>query len=264
MSDKTSNLQIILTPIIRYCMRHSLGLQELIDSAKLVYLHVAEEELERAGQKVTISRLSVATGVHRKDAARIFKEGELPSRSDRLTDKVINQWRRDKQFQTKNKRPRTLTFKGEDSEFAELVAAVSADLKPGTVLFDLERIEAVKKTSKGLTLLTKAYIPPRKSAESYELLAEDAEDLFAAVFENIDTETEELPNYHAKAVYDNIAYEDLPKIRKWLFQQSSKFHARVMKFLSQYDLDINPTENKTGGARVALGIFSKTPPKEKE
>ncbi len=258
MNVQLSNfLQVMITPIVRFCLKNSLGIHELVEAAKVVFMRVAEEEMEKSGKKVTISRLSVATGVHRKDAARIYKIGELEPSSGRLSGKIIQQWRRDRRFLTENNRPRVLEYKGDNSEFQRLVETVSTDLKPGTVLFDLERIGAIERTSNGVKLIAKAYVPRGNPQEGFRMLASDTEDLIEAVTTNIYSEAPELPNYHAKAVYDNVSPEDAKKIRDWFFKHCSNFHQKVMRHLSKFDLDMNPNPNKKGGVRVALGMFSR-------
>lgn len=247
----------MITPIVRFCLKNSLGLQEIVEAAKVVFMRVAEEEMQRSGKKVTISRLSVATGVHRKDAARIYKIGELEPGAGRLSGKIIQQWRRDQRFLTDNRRPRVLEYRGDNSEFQKLVETVSTDLKSGTVLFDLERIGAIERTKNGVKLIAKAYVPRGNPQEGFRMLAMDTEDLLEAVTENIYSNEPDLPNYHAKAVYDNISPADAKKIRDWFFKQCSNFHQKVMRHLSKYDLDMNPGSNKEGGVRVALGIFSR-------
>ncbi len=253
----------MLRPIIRFAFRHSIGLRELVDAAKEVYIEIAIKEFKHSNQKVTVTRLSVATGVHRKDADRIVNKGGLDKEEEgqgRITGKVISQWRRDKRFLDKGGRPRVLRNEGDDSEFARLVRLVNREVKSGTVLFDLERIGAVHRSPSGLKLKAKAYVPDRDSLEGYRMLAGDVEDLMEAVTLNIKDGGKILPNYHAKAIVDNVALKDLPRVRDWLFKACSNFHKKVVDYVSQYDLDTNPNREGKGGGKVAIGIFSRLEP----
>lgn len=249
----------MLRPVARYCLRSSLGLQELLEMSKVVLLEVAAEEMIKSEKKINISRLSAMTGVHRKDAVRIYRENDVNNESTRFVSRVVGQWRQDPRFMTATGKPKPLTFRGEDSEFSQLVTLVSQDLHPGTVLFELERLGAVRRVKEEIQLLVKAYIPRGNPVEGLRMLGEDAEDLAQAVLDNIfSSEGKESPNYHAKAVYDNISEEDVPQLRSWLFKQASSFHQKVSKYLSKYDLDINPNSKKKGGKRVVLGIFTRS------
>jgi len=251
-------LRILLRPIIKYCLKRSLGLHDLVESAKIVFVEAAEQEIASSEKRLTVSRISAVTGVHRKDAREILRQGGLPEPSMRFSHRVLGQWKSDRRFLTKSGNPRVLENEGEDSEFNRLVRLVSTDIHPGAVLFDLERVNAVERTKHGVKLNAAAYSSRSNPIENYVMLAEDTEDLMMGVLENTSCNKKVLPNYHAKALYDNISLEDVPKIRKWLFQQCSTFHQKAANYLAKYDLDINPKKGKKGGARIALGIFTKT------
>lgn len=252
-------LRTMLRPVVRFCLNRSLGLRELLEAAKVVFIELAVEELKGRDEKINISRISVVTGVHRKDAVRIYREGDIQDVSTRFTSRVVNQWRRDKRFTDKGGKPRILEFEGDESEFAKLVNLVSTDLHPGTVLFDLERLGAVERTKGGLKLKVRSYMPLHNPKEGMRLMSSDTEDLMFGVIDNIFAEDEKnLPNYHGKVVYDNVAEEDIPKIRAWLFKACGALHARALAHLAKYDLDINPDSKKKGGKRIALGLFTRT------
>lgn len=252
-------LRLLLRPVAKFCLRNQLGLRDLLEAAKAALIDEAVADMEGQGAKVNLSRLSVVTGVHRKDTARIYREQDVHESATRFTSRLIGQWRKDPRFTTRSNRPRVLTCSGDDSEFAKLVGVVSTDLHPGTVMFDLERIGAVERTKNGVRLLAKAYVPRGDPAEGWYMLARDAVDLVEAVSENIESREEVLPNYHASAVFDNIAAEEVPKIRLWLFRQCSRFHQRVAQYLAKHDLDLaEDVKDSSGGQRVSMGIYTKT------
>lgn len=251
-------LVLILKPVVRFCLNSSLGLQDTYEALKVAFLKVAAEDLESQGEKVTISRLNAVTGVDRRVAVRILKEKEVKESATQYATRVIGRWRRDQRYLTKSGRPRVLEFKGDDSEFHTLVRSISQSLHPASVLFDLKRVGAVTETPSGLKLTAQAYIPKGNMLENFEILAEDTESLILAVMDNIQHEGEELPNYHAAVVYNNIDSDDVPKIRQWFYDQCSKFLLKIDKHLSKYDQDINPIDGKDGGHSVTLGLFTKT------
>ena len=249
--------RMMLRPLVRYCLRNSLRLQDLVESAKQVFVEVGQEELTKAGKKSNVSRLSIFTGVHKQDISRLLDQGAKDDVQPNISAKVITQWRTDERFTTSSGKPRVLGFRGDNNEFAELVASVNNHIMPGTVLFDLERIEAVERTKNGLKLLRSGYVPSKTPTEGIELISRDVRDLMAAGLYNIEPDTK-VENYHANVEFDNIDAEDLPEIRKWFFKQCSAFHDRVERYLAKKDLDLNPNQKKSGGKRVTLGIFSRT------
>ncbi len=250
-----NSLRAMLRPIARFCLKHSIGIQELLDSSKRVFVEVAAEELERQNEKVTVSRLSVMTGLQRP-AVKSYQKPEEEINTSRFTSRVIGQWRRDARFLTQNGRPRVLSTEGDESEFKHLVHLVSTDLHPRTVLFDLERLGVVELTRAGVRLKAKAYSSGKNEEESYRMLGRDMDELMGAVMDNLESE-HEMPNFHAYTYFDNLPKEDISKIQRWLLRQSSQFHQRVERYLSQFDLDINPNPKKTGGQKIAMGSFTR-------
>lgn len=249
-------LRRMLKPAIRFCLRRSLHVQDVIESVKVVFIEAACDELQANGQGVNVSRLAAMTGMHRRDVMRIHKESSISEQPQGLVNRVIGQWQQDPRFTTKYGRPKVLSFEGENSEFQELVKLVSNDLHPGTVLFELERIGAVQKSRSGVRLVVRAYVPKGNAKEGYDMLASDAADLMNAVEENL-FEPVHVPNLHAKTEYDNVSVDAIPEIREWLLREGSALHQKARNYLAKYDLDINPAADAgSGGARVVLGTFS--------
>lgn len=250
-------LELMLRPLARFCLKFSLGVPALEECAKRIFLEVASEEMQKKGEKVNISKLSAVTGIQRRAAVRIYREGDVKREPTRAA-RVIGTWRQDSSYLGKSGKPRILSLEGEDCEFNELVRKVSRELHPRAVLYDLERVGAIEITPSGAKLTTKSYKPKGNPREAYKLLGEDTEDLIEAVSNNVAANDIDLPNYHAKTQFDNIDEADLPAIRSWFFKQCSSLQKRAEKMLSKYDLDLNRSRKGKGGKRVALGIFTRT------
>lgn len=252
-----NSLQTLLNPIVLYCLKHAVGIQELLEAARIVFVNRAAEELKAAGEKPSVSRLSIITGLQRPVVKRCLA-GIQHNDPMRFTMRVISVWRNDSRFSDKRKQPRTLQYEGEKHDFKALVHAVSCDLHPATILFDLERLKLVEVGPKGIRLKSKAFSTRRDAKEGHRMLARDSEDLMMAILDNLQAPDGPLPNYHGETSFDNISPEDLENIRTWLFKRMGRFHRDVEKYLSKFDLDLHPRSGKKGGKRVAVGLFSRT------
>ena len=72
-ADRTfllNTLRLLVKPIAKFCLRHTLSIQDLIESAKIAFIEVADAEIRKKGDKVNTSRISLVTGLHRKDVIR--------------------------------------------------------------------------------------------------------------------------------------------------------------------------------------------------
>ncbi len=253
-------IQFLLKPIVRFCLRRAHSIQDFMEAAKIVFVDVAAEELARGKERVNVSRLSVLTGLYRKDVTRIYKEQQTGvSEPQSVLGRVIGQWRHDKRFINKSGQPRVLSLKGEKSEFRRLVQTISKNINPGTILFELERMGSIERTPNGVKLVRQMPGFGSNPRKGFELLSRDIQTLVDAVQENLLSKVRP-SNLHIRTEYDNIAKEHLPEIRRWLIDEGKVFHRKTREYLSRFDKDINPELDETtlGGGRVVVNAFSFT------
>lgn len=250
-------LRILLRPAMAFCLRRGLKIQDLHEAAKAVFIEMASAELKLGGQEANISRLGAATGIHRRDVMRLTDDAPETSEPKGLINRLIGQWQYDQRFLDKNKKPKLLSFAGENSEFYELVRSITNDLHPTTLLSEMERTGLVKRTEKGLKLLKMTFAVTGAGKDASRMLARDLSFLAAAVEDNLETR-KETPHLHATTDFDNIRLDKLPEIQNWLLKEGSKFQKHVRDYLAQHDLDFSPTCLMQGGGRVVLSTFSYT------
>ena len=129
----------------------------------------------RQDDRVNISRLSVATGMTRKEVAALLGH---PQESRRTAAKkagqqralrVLNGWMTDPRFRNSGGYPDELRFRGPKKSFALLVKLYGGDVTPKAVLRELERIEIVEVTRAG-TLRLRASRNRRSTEVNSQLL----------------------------------------------------------------------------------------------
>lgn len=257
-------LRLLLRPIARFCLRHSLHIQDLLEESKVAFLDAAQAELTRMEGKVSVARLSTMTGIHRRDVTRIYENEETKDTGLALVSRVIGQWQQDPRFLTKARKPRVLSFDGEESDFRKLVAAVSQELPAGTILAELERIGAVEQSREGIKLVSRLYVTRGNLKQTMAVVGSDIDDLLRGVEPNVFGDGSD-ENLHIKTQYDRIALDAVPKIREWIAREGSALHQKARNFISQYDLDINPgLRSADKHCRVALGSFSFISPPDED
>ncbi|MBN8547726.1 MAG: hypothetical protein J0M12_00275 [Deltaproteobacteria bacterium] len=253
-----SCLRLMLRPVVRFCFRRALKLQEFLDVTKQVFFEVATEELRSGSKAASTSKVALATGLTRREATRLAQEENAPEPAMNILTRIIGKWQSHPDFTNKKGEPIILSCEGKDSQFAALVASVTKDLNPYTALFELERVGAVERKGDKVALEVDVYVPSASVEEGFRILSRDSSDLIAAVEGNVVQQISP-PHLHIRTHYDNIAVEHLPEIRSWLLEEGTKFHARVREFLALHDKDLNPRlVAQPGGARVALSAFSFT------
>lgn len=260
MRERERALQLVRTllrPVARVCIGNAISVRDLLELAKQELIQAAMDEREKRGERVNTSRISVMTGIQRKDIVRIQKSGyEPPKESNTIAARVIAQWEQDPRFVTKAGRPKVLTIDGEQNEFRTLVEEISKDLNFGTLARELERIGAIERTAKGARLVKATQVMQAGDDRGYDLLAADVEDLSLSVEENI-MERSDVPQLHARTEYDNLIIEHLHELKGWILQQGAAFHERVRNHLARFDKDVHPELDGTGGGRLVVGTYSR-------
>ena len=255
-SLRLAALRLMLRPLVRFCLRGSHTLQEFVEAAKVVFVELAVEEMGRATTKINVSRISVMTGLNRKEVTALYREKRgMTVRTIGIIPRVMGQWESDKRFCFKPGKPRALTVEGDESEFRELVRSVSTNINPGTVLFEMERIGAVKRKKDQIALVKDVHRIEGDPTRGYELLARDIDSLIIAGEENI-LKLKPEPNMHFRTEYDNLYLKELPQIEQWLRDEGRAFHKRTREYLSQFDKDINPGNGGAAGGKVTVTAFS--------
>ncbi len=256
-----SCLRRILAPVVEFCLRHGITVQDLLEIGKRIFVERARDNISRSGERANVSRISVLTGLRRREVQRLSGIPPEEEEAYGLMTRVVGRWLTDKRFLSSDKKPRVLSFQGEKSEFRELVGSVSKDVGAGTVLAELERVEAVKKVPNGVRLVVEGYEPRGDPESGFEMLGSDVHDLIAAVEENIFSPSGN-SNLHATTEYNSVAESKLPELRKWLLNEGMIFHKRARDFISGLDYDLNSRVKGKDRYRVILGSFSRISKKE--
>ena len=249
-------LERLLRPVVRLCLRQGIKLHDFVEVLKVTMVRVASEELNKEKDTSSLSRVSVMTGVHRKDVTRIARSDTPIQPKANLVAKLIVQWQHDAQFRNSAGKARVLSIQGKDSEFAKLVQSVNGNnLNAYTVLNEMLRSGLIEKTPKGVRLASRLYLVSTGKEEGLDLLAGDTEDLISAVEQNLFL-NESIKNLHLKTEFDNVVEDALPTIKQWLLDRGSEFHREVRNFIAKFDRDLNPTCSKAGKrVRVVFGTF---------
>ncbi|MGH8296418.1 MAG: DUF6502 family protein, partial [Steroidobacteraceae bacterium] len=118
-------------------------------AAKRAYLLEAMHAVARQDGRASISRLSVATGMTRKEVSALLTvsqktmdAGTRRSGQQRAL-RVLRGWLTDPRFQSRSGRPSELKYRGAEMSFTHLVKLYGGDVTPKSVLRELERIEVV-------------------------------------------------------------------------------------------------------------------------
>jgi len=249
----------VLKPLIRLLLRHGVPFGTFSDLAKRVYVEVALEEFGIPGRKQTHSRVSVLTGLSRKEVLRVTRlerpdDTETADRYPRAA-RVIGGWVRDERFHVGSGNPAPLPVEGEGATFSGLVKKYSGDVPHRAILDELLRVGAVERTvDDEVRLLARAYIPIAGDEERLEILGTDTACLIETIDHNLLAEPGEA-FFQRKTMYDNLPDEAVEELRKDLAMRAEEFLRKADRKLAARDRDAAPKSTGTGRRRAGIGIY---------
>ncbi|KAB1075534.1 DUF6502 family protein [Methylobacterium planeticum] len=201
----------LLRPLVRLFVARGITFPALINLLRELYVNVAEYDFALPGKEQTDSRVSLLTGIHRKEVRRLRGAGApvsaVPAVVSR-TSRIIARWLADPHFTDGQGRPLPLPRAGEDGEvsFESLVSGVTRDLRPRAVLDEwLDRGLALLDPQGRIVLAEAAYVPKGGGEPQLYYFGRNLHDHIAASVANI---MGEAPRFLERAVhYDGLSAE---------------------------------------------------------
>lgn len=266
MADKSRKaldqaLLTLLRPLVRLALRRGLAAGEFVASLKRVYVDVAASDFMVEGRKQTTSRISLLTGLTRKEVARLLsEEGDENTWRDRSrvnrAARVMSAWAQDPEFADGHGAPRSLPFEADDgASFSTLVRRHGADVTTRAVLDELVRVGAVRRLPDDMIQpIERAYVPQSDESEKLAILGTDVADLIATIDHNI-SQVDEEPFYQRKVAYDNLPPDFMPKLREIVRADGQRLLEALDKVMAQHDRDVKGQSDSPRGKRAMVGIY---------
>jgi len=246
----TTALRRILNPLVRTMIARGMTFPELSDLMKSIFVARAEADFGLDGKRMTDSRISLLTGLQRRDvrAHRVEEAVSVPEGAGPLP-RVIAQWLSDGVWSDGGV-PRVLLRSGDGLSFEALVASVNRDMHPRTLLDELERQGTVAIDGDSITLITRSYLPDGDDAKMGYFGANLGDHAEAAA-SNL---TDQPAPFFERAVHYNQMSEDAVASLEAL---ARKRQHEVLEELNQEALRLQKRDAKKGNAhaRFRCGAF---------
>jgi hypothetical protein len=249
-------LTAALRPLVRFCLRHGIRARELDEVVRKSLVDEARRTIEDAGGEISVSKISVVTGIHRVEVGRLLAGKRRPRSKHDVLNRVMGLWSQRLEYRDTSGSPRPLTYQGLTSEFASLVGRVSKEVSHYPLLFELERIGAIEYSGDRVKLTAFEYTPSGDTEHGLAVMEDD----IAAILETVEgnlTDRATRPDLHLRTMYDNIPPEHLEEIRAWVLARGAAFQGEIREYLSKFDRDVNPQLSPgSEKAQVSVSVFS--------
>ena len=249
----------ILRPLVLILLRNGVSYGTFADLAKWVYIDVARQDFGIGKRKQSTSRVSILTGLSRKEVTRV---GKLKRPSDQgsaerynRAARVIASWLREPDFTDGEGQPAALPMSGKGATFSELVRRFSGDIPARAIRDELMRVGALEQLEDGrIRLRARAYIPKTSEVDKMHILGTDVSHLITTIDHNLRPDTPE-PFFQRKVAYDNLPQEVLPQLRRLTVRKAQALLENMDRWLARHDRDTNPAVAGTDRNRAGIGIY---------
>lgn len=212
-------LHRVLRPLVRLLLAQHVTYPYLANLLKSVFVDVAERDFPVEGKRQTDSRISLLTGVHRKDVKRLREEGssnEAAPATVSLGAQLVARWLGLPEYLDKDGRPRPLPRlrgDGPDASFESLVSSVSKDIRARAVLDEWLRL-GVAHTDQDdrVWLNVDAFVPEKGFDEKCYYFGRNIGDHVAAGAHNVLGGTP--PFLERSVYYDNLRPESVEELEQ--------------------------------------------------
>jgi len=254
----TSTLQVpmarLLRPLVRLCIRSGMTFPALAQLLRELFVNVAEHDFALQRKEQTDSRVSLLTGINRKEVARLRGAGtpvnETPATLSR-TSAIIARWLAAPEFTDAKGDPLPLprTANGDAPSFESLVTSVTKDVRPRAVLDEwLDRKLVTINDADEIVLVETAFIPRGEDDSKWHYLGRNLHDHIAAAERNVSTPT---PPFMERAVHYNGLS---PELAKRLEARSRELAVEALKIANR-EANRALARDKGGNSRWNFGVY---------
>ena len=253
-----SACRAVLRPLASMLLKCGMTWKEFSDISKSVFVEAASAEYGIDGRPTNVSRVSILTGISRKEVKRqrdLLASAALPvTRKTNDATRLLSGWHQDEDFTNENQEPLTVAETGPGSTFEELCNRYGGDISPSTMLKELLKTGSVERLPDGeLRVLKRYYQPAIRDDENLMFAVDRIRDVIDTMNNNVFLEEGGALRFGGFADNEAIPVASIPAFHKYM-------DSRGQAFLE--DIDDWLTTNAAGPsdsiqtARVGISLFT--------
>ncbi|MGI9494151.1 MAG: DUF6502 family protein [Geminicoccaceae bacterium] len=250
-------LRRMLRPLVKALVSHGVVFPAVVELLREVYVEVVRDEFKVEGKKQTLSRISLMTGVTRRETRRLLdhpKTVDAPPHALSLGARVMTVWLGDEEFLDQQGEPLPLQLTAQDDlpSLERLVATVSKDVRARAVLDEWLRLGIVEMSGHVVRLKKSAFIPEEGYEEKIYYFGRNLRDHIASGVRNLEGKS---PSLFDRAVYyDRLSKDSLEKLRRFAREEGVACLLRVNSKAREL-----ADQDEAGGGdlsgRMTLGVY---------
>jgi hypothetical protein len=248
-----------LRPLVRLMVASGVTYPVVSELLKGVFVEVSDREFGLGDKPPTDSRISLISGVHRKDVRRLRRADqaidEVVPDTISFGGKLVTTWLTDERFLDEEGRPRPLSkmrVPGEQPCFEDLVESRRTDIRLRVVLDEWLHLGIVHIDAQDrLVLNTDAFVPRAGLDEKLFFFAHNLHDHAAAATDNL--LGNRAPQLERSLLYDGLTEEGIALLDK----RARQLGNRMLQELNRLASEREEAESKSTAPRhrFTCGVY---------
>ncbi|MBL8523718.1 MAG: hypothetical protein JNN20_08520 [Betaproteobacteria bacterium] len=246
----------LLAPVVRLLIARGVPYQVASELLKRVYVESAQRHF--ADEDATGTRLSLLTGLNRKEIRRLTTEAANEKRPEDIASfasathavwSSVRRWR----DRDGNPKPLPRRSDGRQLSFDDLVRSITLDHRPAAVLEELTRLGYATEDDEGIVRLNPAaFLTQQSFADRLLPLGENLEDHANAAVANV---LAEQPPFLERSVFsDELSAEAVAQLARAARTQWQRVHDEtIAQAIAAEEADI--TAGRKGDMRIRVGMY---------
>ncbi len=249
----------VLRPLASMLLRCGMTWREFSELSKSIFVQAATEEFGINGRPTNTSRVSILTGVSRKEVKRQrdLLDDDEPDVKGKTTDatRVLSGWFQDTRYLDDESKPLQLKEAGPVPSFESLCAAYSGDIAMATMLKELLKSKAIERLPSGeLQVLRRYYQPSIADDENIRFAVDRIHDVIETMNNNVFLNDSGEPRFGGFADNASIPVSAIPAFREYIDKRGQEFLEEIDDWLTKHAKPDN--QMNTNSARVGISLFA--------
>lgn len=248
----------LLRPLVRLLVHFHVTFPVLSNLLKTIYVDVAEKDFRIDDKAATDSRITLLTGVHRKDVRRFRQDinrDRVEPRAATLGALLVSRWTGSRDYLDEAGHPVPLARLSRDNRsrsFEALVESASKDIRPRVILDEWLRLGIVHLNDDDEVVLdTESFVPDEGVDEKAYFLGQNLRDHIAACTHNLTGDG--APLMERSVFYDELTEADVAELEKLCKQQGM----RTLQAINRRALELQTASKNKPDAnqRMNFGVY---------
>jgi hypothetical protein len=204
----------ILAPLARLCLANGITISTVEEILKQVFVQEANALKPGMPMHGTVSRISTATGLTRREVTRLIKS-DAPVRPKKtpIATEIFARWTADPAWRGQDDKPLVIKRQGTAPSFEALAQSITRDIHPRSMLDELVRIGLAHydEDLDCVSLTHDDFVPGGDSLQLLNLLSDNVGDHLDAAVTNV---LSDVSRHHEQAVFaDELSTESVEALR---------------------------------------------------